>query len=189
MRYIGDGRTRRDNYILGLRYDDDEVSPAGEANVATRGVLGIEALVVTVLALVIDSIQTDEYYDYDDYDVDDNGDCKDDDLSQGESDAGPVVDRQVYEADLYRGCVHVDLEQEDDDNYKHDGYYDTNDDCTHRTTALTKRSVRHAEHIGKGKTEEKLFYMLLNINCHHKYHHSNHNFNQQYHHNQSLHSQ
>merc|ERR1719209_2670011 len=52
---------------------------ASEANVATGGVLGIKALVVTVLT-----------------------------LSQGQGDAGPVVDRQVYEADLYRGCVHVD---------------------------------------------------------------------------------
>ena len=134
--------------------------------------------------------------EHDDYDVDDNGDCKDDDLSQGQSDAGPVVDRQVYEADLYWGCVHVDLEyaedDDNDDNYKQDGSYDNNDDCTHRTTALAKRSVRHAEHIGKGKTEEKFVYMLPNIYRHHKYHHSNHHFNhnsnQHYHHNQSLHS-
>ena len=152
---FGDGQTPTDNRIVGSRYDDDEVSPAGKANVATRGVLGIEALVVTVLTLVIDSIQTDEYHDHDDFDVDDNDDDKnddlgqiqgdahpvfqpddyhdydndgqnadddnddnDDDLSQGQGDAGPVVDRQVYEADLYRGCVHVDLEQgDDDDNY------------------------------------------------------------------------
>ena len=33
--------------------DDDEVEPASEANVTTRGVLGIEALVIAVLSLVI----------------------------------------------------------------------------------------------------------------------------------------
>ena len=41
---------------LGCFFEDDddnnEVSPASEANVATRGVLGIEALVVTILTLV-----------------------------------------------------------------------------------------------------------------------------------------
>ena len=36
--------------------DDDEVLPAGKANVATWGVLGIKALVVTVLTLVIDML-------------------------------------------------------------------------------------------------------------------------------------
>jgi hypothetical protein len=73
------------------------VSPASEANVATRGVLGIKALVITVVS-----------------------------LSQGEGDARPVVDRQVDEADLDRGCVHVDC-----------------------ATALSKGPVRHAEDVGK----------------------------------------
>ena len=37
--------------------DDDDVEPAGEANVTTRGVLGVEALVITVVSLgIADSV-------------------------------------------------------------------------------------------------------------------------------------
>ena len=62
---------------------------------------------------------------------DDDVNGNDFNLSQGERDAGPVVDRQVDEADLYRGRVHVDLQQQDLDieEHNHDGDGDDDVNC------------------------------------------------------------
>ena len=61
---------------------------------------------------------------------------------------------------------------EDDDDDKDDDDYNG----THRATALTKGSVRHAEHIGKGKAEEMFLFMSSNI-----FHHNSHHFNISHH--------